>query len=76
MGDPPRKHKTWNQCWSNVDPLSTTLDQHLTNIDSTACVCWVTIEDVTYKLFKLMYKIRIIYMILFHIIQNNQYDRF
>ena len=35
----PRRHKTLNQRWFYVGPLSTTLDQRWTNIDSTSCVC-------------------------------------
>ena len=37
-----------NQCWFNVGPLSTTLDQHQANIDSAPCVCWVGYESATH----------------------------
>ena len=36
----PSRHNTLNQCWFNVGPPSTTLDQRETNIDSTSCVFW------------------------------------
>ena len=35
------RHKTLNQCWVNVGPPPTTLDQRLPNIDSTSCVSCV-----------------------------------
>ena len=34
----PSRHTTLNQCWFNVGPPSTTLDQRLTNIGSTSFV--------------------------------------
>ena len=36
----PSKHKTFNQCWFNVGPPSTTTAQHWTNIGSMSRVCW------------------------------------
>ena len=35
------KQETSTQCWTNVDPPSTTLAQHWTNIGSMSLVCWV-----------------------------------
>ena len=35
------KHKSLNKRWFDIDPPSTTLNQHQINIGSTSCVCWV-----------------------------------
>ena len=37
----PIRHNTLNQCWFNVGPPSTMLNQRLSTIESTSCVCWV-----------------------------------
>ena len=41
----PSRHNTLNQCWFNVGPPSTMLDQRKSTIESTSCVCWVYSTD-------------------------------